>query len=143
MLHQFKNLYKRIFLVREIKSKLGVLHFRRWRVIETPLFNIYLHAFYKPDSDSDMHDHPWDFMSIIIWNGYYELVAGQRLICRDMFYVAFNKAEKKHTVVYLHDNKRTYTFVITGPRRREWGYHTSSGWMTNQEYRKFKNDEKN
>ena len=34
-------------------------------------FNIFLHKFLKSDSE-DLHDHPWNFISIILWGGYWE-----------------------------------------------------------------------
>lgn len=33
--------------------------------------NIYLHKFHRDDSD-ELHDHPWSFISIVLWNGYIE-----------------------------------------------------------------------
>lgn len=47
-----------IFLIKEIKSKTGDLHFRRWRIIETPWFSIYVHGIYKADEEAHLHDHP-------------------------------------------------------------------------------------
>ncbi len=41
------------FLVKEIKSKAGELHFRRWRLLQLPFFAIYIHGIYK--SDEDLH----------------------------------------------------------------------------------------
>ena len=63
-----------LFLVKEIKSKAGELHFRRWRFLETPWFGIYLHYIAKADEDKHPHDHPWSFVGIILWGGYEEFV---------------------------------------------------------------------
>ena len=34
-------------------------------------FNIFLHRFIRSDSD-DLHDHPWDFRTLILIGGYWE-----------------------------------------------------------------------
>ena len=59
------NLIRKLFLVKEIKSKAGEVYFRRWRIISTPLIKIYFHGIYKADEDAHLHNHPWNFISII------------------------------------------------------------------------------
>ena len=59
-------------LVKEIRSKKGELHFKRWRILSTPWFNIFLHFINRADEDKDLHDHPWSFWSIILKGGYIE-----------------------------------------------------------------------
>ena len=34
-------------------------------------FNIFLHRFLKSDPD-DLHDHPWNYRTLILWGGYWE-----------------------------------------------------------------------
>jgi hypothetical protein len=46
----------------------------RLTVIETRLGAIYLHKFHRSD-DVDQHDHPWGFVSVILWRGYFEETA--------------------------------------------------------------------
>lgn len=43
----------------------------RWYLFESKHLNIYLHKFHRADSD-ELHDHPWSFISIVLWNGYIE-----------------------------------------------------------------------
>ena len=52
--------------VLEIKSSAGELHFRRWKILSTKWFNIYLHKLYKSDKDLYLHDHPWNYVSWIL-----------------------------------------------------------------------------
>lgn len=137
-------------LIREIKSKAGELHFRRWRILETPLFNIYVHRLYKSDSDLDPHNHPWWFFSFILRGSYLERW--------------FNDAERKAGSVLRRTfslgvcNRHTFhhitlkspdvlSLVITGPRSKEvWGYwckirnklsfnYGEQGFLDNDEYR--------
>lgn len=126
-------------LVKEIKSKSGILHFRRWRILETRWFNIYLHKFYKSDKDPFRHDHPWGFMNFILWGGYLEeSLAGTNW--RVAPHISIHSAEYSHRIAALDLlDKCAISLVVTTPRYREWGYHTDKGWMTNKEYRKTKN----
>lgn len=44
----------------------------RWRIVETPLFGVLLHKIHLPDADRSLHDHPWNFLSVILRGGYTE-----------------------------------------------------------------------
>jgi len=133
------------FLVKEIKSRDGELHFRRWRIIETPWFSIYVHGIYKADEDKHMHDHPWNYTSIVLRGFFSEripdpnrpnreecLVLGPSKIVR-------RKAEQFHKIEQLH-SPTVYTLFFTGRRRREWGYRTEHGWIDHKTYRKQKHN---
>jgi len=61
-------------LVLEIKSKTGILHFKRWRIFSCSKFNIFLHEISEADKDLHLHNHPWNFRSIILWGCYVELL---------------------------------------------------------------------
>lgn len=43
----------------------------RWIICKFKHFHLYLYKFHRSDSD-DLHDHPWDFISIVLWHGYIE-----------------------------------------------------------------------
>ncbi len=64
-----------LFMVKEIVSKKGVVHFRRFRIIETPWFNLYLHKIYESDNEKHLHDHPFSFTSLVLKGSYKELYA--------------------------------------------------------------------
>ena len=59
-------------LLKEIISKNGKVHFRRWNVLSTPWFSIYIHGIYEEDKEQHLHDHPWDFMSMVLKGSYSE-----------------------------------------------------------------------
>lgn len=65
-----------LFLVKEIKSRYGHVHFRRYRLLSTPWFSIYIHHILKSDEDKDPHDHPFNFSSLILSGAYQEMVGG-------------------------------------------------------------------
>lgn len=73
------SLFKILFLAKEIKSKTGELHFRRYRLFWTPWFALYIHRIYKADEDPYPHSHPWNFISLILNGGYIEELWRQEL----------------------------------------------------------------
>src|SRR5436309_679857 len=59
--------------LQEITRADGKPYLRRLLLFKTPWFGIYLHEFLGPD-DACTHDHPWPFLSLILWGGYWEFV---------------------------------------------------------------------
>lgn len=92
-------------------EKTGEVYLRRWYVVATPWFSVLLHKICTPDKDRDLHDHPWSFWSLVLWGGYEEVLG-----------------ERAHRI-YMLDRSPTWTLVLTGRRRREWGFHTAAGWV--------------
>jgi hypothetical protein len=149
------GVFRKLFLVREIISRAGVVHFRRYRFLETPLLRIYAHQILESDKDDYLHDHPWSFFSLIL-KGHYEeklaVPAGVRISDGKLspiysgdvtlnqctpgsFY--HRKAEQAHCLNRVF--APTWTLVIAYGKRREWGYQTEYGWIDHKTYRKIKN----
>jgi len=115
----------------------GELYLRRWRIVQTPWFAVYLHKIATPDKDRDLHDHPWSFLSLILRGGYDEerLVYDNGLdgdMCSKMFRrgwlsLGWRRATDAHRITRLHRTP-TWTLVLTGPRRRSWGFYTDAGY---------------
>jgi hypothetical protein len=125
-------------LIKEIRSKTGELHFKRWRVLSTPWFEVYIHYIAKSDEDKHLHDHPWNFGSLILWGGYKEkTVKNGNTEWRTRLAGSFSykKATDCHHINLI---RPTWTLVFAGQRYKEWGYSTEHGWMSNVEYRLFK-----
>jgi hypothetical protein len=61
-----------IKLVKEIRSKEGILHFQRYELFKTPWFRCYLHRIFEGDKDLHLHNHPWNFLGIILKGSYIE-----------------------------------------------------------------------
>ncbi len=127
----------------EIKnSKTKELHFKRFCYFSCKWFGIYKHIIVKSDKDKHEHDHPWDFVSFILEGSYSEFIDG-RLFARNRFSFKFNDAEFNHKLASVSGPKgRCVTFVITGQRRRDWGYKTSKGWINHISYRVLKTMDK-
>lgn len=84
------------------------------------------------DSDEgDLHDHPWDFISIILSGSYVETTpTGEKEFGTGS--VLVRPAEQLHRLTLVSDS--VWTFVVLGPPRRRWGFQTSSGWVHWSDY---------
>lgn len=95
----------------------------RLRIVQTPLFGIYLHKLCGPDARSILHNHPWAFVSFVLKGGYMEFVPGpfyaQSRYIKRVNMKRFNKSY--HWIAEL-DRTPTWTLVFVGRRRRVWGY---------------------
>lgn len=97
----------------------------RWRIVQTPWFAVYLHRIGTPDSRPTLHDHPWDFLALVLCGGYIE----RRL---DPVTMTVNEAHRVRWVnrMRTHDAHAivrllrvpTWTLCLVGARRRTWGY---------------------
>ena len=97
-------------------------------------FNIFLHKFLKSDTDN-LHDHPWSFISIPIYPGYWEYLENkEKPIWRGPLNIKYVTANTFHRVEL--DNKYNYCWSLFIPlkQERDWGFKTQDGWVDNQKY---------
>lgn len=115
----------------------------RWYVLPRNHFlNIYLHKFIRSDDDRALHDHPWSFLSWIIKGEYIEH-ADNGMYLRERWSIAYRPAKWLHRVELLRGpaiaRERTrvrpvrpelpvWTLILTGPKKREWGFQCPQGW---------------
>lgn len=129
------------FLTRTIRSREGVLHFRRWRLFSIPWFRIYLHEIHKEDEDAHLHNHPWNFASLILRGGYVERfkdgMGGVNWVLPWTWNV--KQAEEYHKVESLFYPSPSISLVFAWGPYRPWGYLTKVGFMEQSEYRSKKN----
>lgn len=147
------KIIRTLFLVKEIVSKEGVVHFRRYRLLRTPWFNIYIHNILKSDEDSDPHDHPWGFIAFMFWGSYleewlgayedYRYWAGAELRqdIRSFGSVYYHPAKDFHKITLKSPSVWTLVFA-SGRKRPGWGYQTRHGWINFRDYRQLKNEGK-
>jgi hypothetical protein len=127
----------------------GEAYLRRLRLLDCPWFGIYLHRFLASD-DACLHDHPWPFISIILWGGYWESVGkgwgctwgNQWRFCditRRWYWpgsVLCRRAGHAHRIE-ITDRHPAWTLVIRGPRKppsNDWGFFTQFGWKWWRDY---------
>lgn len=97
----------------------------RLRVIDGPLFRVYLHHLVSPDDDRADHDHPYSFVSFVLWGSYVERLdersTGGRVRYVKRRWFNWKPAPGRHRVVWV--SKHCWTLLIGGPRVREWGFY--------------------
>ena len=134
-------------LIKEIRSKEGELHFKRWQLLKTPWFCIYIHGIYHEDEDDHLHNHPWNIFTIILWGSYMEELLmkdgkDRRYILRTFLNMGYRNSERFHCIKSVF-SKKVYTLAIVGKRKEhEWGYNTEGGFVDHITYRKSKNKRK-
>lgn len=100
------------------------------------LRGLYLHHILRSDRARELHDHPFDFSTRVLWGGYWEhlLVNGEEVrVWRKPGTVIFHRAEDLHRLE-LEDGRQTWTLFWCGPKYREWGFLTKDGWVDEATY---------
>ncbi len=138
------------------------VYMRRWRILNTPWFGVRIHHILRSDNDRVMHDHPFSFLSIILWGGYcewrplYEVVPLLQLglythcdLMKPVFKwfgpgsILYRRAEALHRLELPslpadaekgRQERSAWTLVFRGPVRRGWGFQTKEGWMPAKEF---------
>lgn len=115
----------------EARGDANSAYLTRYTLIKTRFGQICIHVFHRSDAD-ELHDHPWNFWTFILWRGYVEETPfGRRRLWPGM--LQFRPAEHRHRVELVNGHK-SITLVFMGPYRREWGFVTPSGWQQWREY---------
>jgi len=105
-------------------------YLRRLRIVETPLFGLYLHRIGTPDSRPTLHDHPWNFTAFVLRGGYTERRLDpktMRVCARRVRHVNRMRTHDFHAITELL-RVPTWTLVFVGRRARTWGYLEEIGW---------------
>jgi hypothetical protein len=91
---------------------------RRW-VIDFGVFALRLHRWQGSDDSRAFHDHAWWFITLLLWGAYTD-VSEQGDDTLTPGSIRYRPATHKHTVKILEPG--TWTFLITGPVMRRWGF---------------------
>jgi len=133
-------------LVKEIVSKDGELHFRRWKIFETKRMNLYVHRIYKADEDEHLHNHPWNFAVFCLNGSYGEQVKPKS---GDEVGLVFVRpwSFRKRTKSDFHKIRRLFTqyvttIVLTWGEKTVWGYEVDGEFIDFEKYRDQKNFDK-
>lgn len=107
--------------------------------------NIYLHKFLRDDDDRALHDHPWWFVSLVLSGSYLEYTESG-VFFRQPWSIAFRRAEHRHRVALLKclrtddphlvlgECKPCWTLIVTGRKRRLWGFWCPKGFVPWHEF---------
>lgn len=137
------SFFRKLFLIKEIVSKMGVVHFRRYRLLSTPWFKIYLHNIRQSDEDKFLHDHPWSFVSFIIRGGYREdsAISPHWSDIKTRYTGPGSMVRHHHTDVHklTLTSPEVWSLVFVSNQTHEWGYQvTGRGWVQHDAYRAMK-----
>lgn len=90
-----------------------------------------IHEILRSDNDRHLHDHPWDYTTVILRGGYIEQhTDGSGLWC-PAGTVLNRKAEDAHRLVL--PSGPVLTLFVMGPWKQQWGFLTENGkvdWRT-------------
>ena len=102
----------------------------RW-VLDFGLFSLRLHHWRHSDDLRNPHDHAWDFITFILF-GSYEDVSPDGNETMHAGQCTYRTAEHKHSVHVI--SKNCWTFLITGPERRKWGFWVNNKFRKRNKY---------
>lgn len=114
-------------------------YYLRRRGFSCRWFGVFLHRMDAPDPGPDPHDHPWTFGSLVLWGGYQELRApirdswSQEQTWRKWLSWRILRLDECHTI-YALDRTPTFTLVVHGPLRREWGFYVDEEFIVHDDY---------
>ena len=130
--------------------------------IGTRLFGIYVHRIAEPDPGLDLHDHPWPFVSLILWGGYAEeavdareapafaedaerddelrlhltgiRASGPRGVVREWRRGSVHRMPLTiaHRITAVRPH--TWTLVLRGRKSRSWGFYLPDGYVDQWSY---------
>jgi hypothetical protein len=100
-------------------------------ILDFKIFSIRFHRWTKSDDLRHYHDHPYNFYSILLKGSIVDRSAKGDEI-RKKWRWWYCKAEHQHKVVVRESP--SWTFVVTGPRKRDWGYWVKGKFRKRNHY---------
>jgi hypothetical protein len=86
---------------------------------------VFLHRFHRSDADDALHDHPWPFVSIILFGGYYEHTPDRSGFVSRRWYgpgrVLTRPAVYRHRVE-LPPGRDSWSLVFRGAKQKSWSF---------------------
>lgn len=101
----------------------------RW-VVGCRWFSIRLHHWLRSDDTRHAHDHPWDFVSVVLCGSLVDRTEASDEY-RGWLNVKRFQAEHRHMVVV---DRPAWTLLICGPERRTWGYWVGGRFRKRNKY---------
>lgn len=138
-LHRVLGRFKHMVIYNCFRDK----YLTRWYLVRNNRLGVFLHLFHHSDEDRALHDHPWSFVSIILWRGYIEHTGCKDPSCVRPSHqhakrkwpgmILFRPAEWRHRVE-LVDGRQAISLIIRFNRRRVWGYWFPSGFIAHDKW---------
>lgn len=132
------KLLNQLFQRREIVNCDREKYLTRWYLLRTSALGVFLHLFHRSDEDRALHDHPWSFITVILWRGYIEHTGCVDPACTREAHnkarrkwplmICYRPAEWRHRVE-LVNGKPAVTLVFRFRERRIWGFWERTGFV--------------
>jgi hypothetical protein len=97
---------------------------RRWWLVKEHSwlpFSIRIHHIVRPDRERDLHDHPWNFRTIVL-QGYYTEQLSRGWICWLFAGHTSGKAASAFHTISSVGSRGVWTLFIMGRRKQTWGF---------------------
>lgn len=106
--------------------------FTRYALFKSRWFNVYVHQLYAPNWHPECHDHPWGFLTVLLWRGYVERIPVEddcvcgipRTVTRDVRrypgQILWRPATFTHSVTTPRGT--SWSLIFTGPKVNDWGF---------------------
>jgi hypothetical protein len=113
----------------------------RYTLFKCKWFSIKLHKTLISDI-GDLHDHPWNYISLILWGGYWEWtyikLLNKQFLAKKWYCpgsILFRKANIPHKLE-IPTNKYCISLIFTSYKLRDWGFTKNNDWISHkyQEY---------
>lgn len=124
--------------VKEIRSKTGKLHFQRFAIFETDACALYIHRIHRHDEDLHLHSHPWNFISLILWGEYWELVTSGDYRQKNFGTISRMTRNDFHKIAMITKGPVTTLFFTYG-EHMPWYYYVNGRMIESEKYRTMKN----
>lgn len=113
-----------------IYREAGRVYLRRWWILpRNKYLNVYLHEFNDSDDDRALHNHPWNWVSIIL-KGYYWEHLENGVFFRLQGSARRGSAGSFHRVELVNGPdgpRKVWTLFITTKRIQDWGFMCPGG----------------
>lgn len=133
-----KILYRKVPVVNNAKNTIlgnsfyKIPYLIRYTIFKCKYFYIKIHKALISDPD-DLHDHPWNYISIILWGGYWEETkhtgegynSEYRFTTRKWYSplsILKRRGDKPHKLI-IPEGKYSISLIFVGRRYRNWSYH--------------------
>jgi hypothetical protein len=125
-----------------IRNRDGSLYMGRWSVIRERSWcpiAARVHFIASPDDGRALHDHPWNFTTIILEGGYTEEDIYGNTHGRSTGDMIRHSAQDFHTITELNDpSNGSWSLFIYGRKRHSWGFLFNDRKVNHWDYAKMR-----
>lgn len=96
-----------------------------------------LHHF-RPHTETEFHDHPWDFRTLVLWGSYIdESLDQQGRVIRDRLVAGSTRFRPAAHAHRTRCKGNVWTLVLTSRKKRNWCKGTPEFWVCDGEVEAF------